>query len=108
MGEASVLATFNSSRTLVGDRMYPATEQLIKKIKTHLQSHPAEDEFNDLALQVAAYQVEYNPVMRRFYRQQGVTLRSLRNWSAIPAMPIVGFKELTLSCEPIEHAPRST
>src|SRR5690606_12956255 len=56
--------------------------------------------FNELALRIFAHQFRHNPALQRYCRQQGKTLRTVKHWRDIPAVPIDGFKELTLSCVP--------
>lgn len=58
----------------------------------------SEDAFNDVALQLFAYQFENNRPFRQFSIQRGRTPRTARSWRDIPAVPINAFKELTLSC----------
>lgn len=57
------------------------------------------EEFNDLALRLFAHQYTNNKPYQAFCMQRGKTLRAVKNWRDIPAVPITGFKELTLSCE---------
>lgn len=61
--------------------------------------------FGEMALAVFAYQFENNAPYRSFARQRGATPRTVRQWREIPAMPIDGFKTLTLSCRPVEDVP---
>ena len=65
-----------------------------------------EDPFNDLALKLFAHQFRNNPALQRYCRQQGKTPRTVKHWRDIPAVPIDGFKELTLSCVPPEQCER--
>lgn len=65
-----------------------------------------EDAFNELALRLFAHQFRNNPALQRYGRQQGKTLRTVKHWRDIPAVPINGFKELTLSCVPPEQCAR--
>jgi len=58
------------------------------------------DEFNDLALRLFAHQFQHNLAFQRYCRQQGKTVRTVRHWHDIPAVPINAFKDLTLSCVP--------
>lgn len=59
-----------------------------------------EDEFNRQALGLFAYQFKNNLPFQRFCRRRGKTLRTVKTWRDIPAVPINAFKEFTLSCEP--------
>ncbi len=60
----------------------------------------SDDEFNRQALRLYAHQYQWNLPFQRFCRQRGKTLRNVRNWREIPAVPINAFKELTLACQP--------
>lgn len=66
----------------------------------------SEDSFNEVALQLFAYQFENNRPFRQFSIQRGRTPRTARSWRDIPAVPINAFKELTLSCCAPEDAAR--
>lgn len=66
----------------------------------------SDDVFNEIALQLFAYQFEHNRPFRQFSIQRGRTPRTARSWRDIPAVPINAFKELTLSCCAPESAAR--
>ena len=55
-------------------------------------------QFDALALRLFAWQYANNEPYRRFCQGRGATPRQMRGWREIPAVPINGFKELTLSC----------
>lgn len=57
-----------------------------------------EDAFNALALRLFAHQFQYNAALQKFCQQRGRTPRTVKSWRDIPAVPINGFKDLTLSC----------
>lgn len=59
-----------------------------------------DDTFNRLALRLFAHQFQNNTAFQRYCRQQGKTVRTVKSWRDIPAVPINAFKELTLSCVP--------
>ena len=63
------------------------------------QDSASDEQFDRLALQLFAYQYAHNPPLRRFCQQRGLTLRNVRRWSDIPAVPIDAFKELELRCQ---------
>ena len=69
---------------------------------------PRADEaaFNALALRLFAHQVQHNAAYGRFCRARGRTPATVRHWQDIPAVPVNGFKELTLSCVPPEQCTR--
>lgn len=65
-----------------------------------------EDDFNALALRLFAHQFQHNTAFQKFCQQRGRTPRSVKHWREIPAVPINGFKDLTLSCVPPEACER--
>jgi hypothetical protein len=65
-----------------------------------------EDAFNELALRLFFHQFQHNHAFQRYCRQLGKTPRTARHWRDIPAVPIDGFKDLTLSCVPPERCER--
>ena len=88
-------------------RPVPTEEQLIAELMAFIAgADGAEAAFDRLALQLFAYQFERNPPFRRFATQRGRTIRTVRNWRDIPAVPISAFKDLTLCCRPPESAER--
>jgi hypothetical protein len=66
-----------------------------------------EEEFNRMALDLFAYQFEYNSPFRQFCMQRARTPLTTRSWRDIPAVPINVFKDLTLSCCAPENAERT-
>ncbi len=65
----------------------------------------SDDDFNQLALTIFAYQFEHNLPYRRFATQRGRTPFTVKHWRRIPAVPISAFKDLTLSCCPVDDIP---
>ncbi len=65
-----------------------------------------EPDFNALALRLFAQQFEHNIAFQKFCQQRGRTPRTVKSWRDIPAVPINGFKDLTLSCAPPEACAR--
>lgn len=63
-------------------------------------------EFDALALRLFAEQFDGNAAYRRFCQARGVAPRAVKGWRDIPAVPISAFKEVTLSCAPVEDAER--
>ncbi len=58
----------------------------------------SETTFNDLALRLLAYQLEYNKPYARYCASLGVTHASMPStWQEIPAVPAAAFKEATLA-----------
>ncbi len=62
--------------------------------------------FNALALRLFAQQFQHNTAFQKFCQQRGRTPRTVKSWREIPAVPINGFKDLSLSCVPPEHCER--
>lgn len=65
-----------------------------------------DDQFDHLALRLFAYQYHANAPFKRFCQHRGVTLRSVRSWRDIPAVPIDAFKAMELRCEPASETER--
>ncbi|MCD2514206.1 long-chain fatty acid--CoA ligase [Comamonas endophytica] len=57
-------------------------------------------QFDALALRLFAYQYASNLPFRSFCQRRGATLRNVRTWSDIPAVPIDAFKALELRSAP--------
>ncbi|MDO9358031.1 MAG: long-chain fatty acid--CoA ligase [Polaromonas sp.] len=68
---------------------------------------PPDEAFDQQALAIFAHQFQHNLPFQRFCRQRGKTLRTVRGWRDIPAVPISAFKALTLSCIPADQAERT-
>ena len=81
---------------------------LLEQLMDFMQNPPADLElaFNALALQLFAYQFRHNLAFQRYCQQQGKTVRTVKHWRDIPAVPIDAFKDLTLSCLPPEDCER--
>jgi len=62
--------------------------------------------FNILALEIFRFQFENNEPFRRFCLKRGLTPNRIQLWRDIPAVPIEAFKELTLSCAPVQEVER--
>jgi hypothetical protein len=65
-----------------------------------------EDKFNHLALELFALQFSHNAPYRKFCDSRKVEPQNVKHWSAIPAMPTSGFKELELTCLSPHHRTR--
>ncbi|NKE65592.1 long-chain fatty acid--CoA ligase [Ramlibacter sp. RBP-2] len=79
----------------------PATSQMIADLLAFIAQDGCSDaDFDTMALRVFAHQHACNEPFRRFCQARGVTPRKVKGWREIPAVPIDGFKDLTLSCEP--------
>jgi len=63
-------------------------------------------QFDALASRLFGWQYASNEAYRRFCQGRGATPRKVHGWRDIPAVPINGFKELSLSCVPAETCER--
>lgn len=82
-------------------------QKIINNLLTILQSDSLSDQdFNQYALQLFAYQFTNNLPFRKFCQQKGKTIRTVKSWKDIPAVPINAFKEVELSCTPPNEAER--
>lgn len=81
---------------------------LLRQLLDFMRNPPADHDhaFNTLALQLFSYQFQNNLAFQRYCQQQGKTVRTVKHWHDIPAVPIDAFKDLTLSCLPPEHCER--
>ncbi|SDE61375.1 Acyl-protein synthetase, LuxE [Variovorax sp. CF079] len=78
-----------------------ATGEIVADVLAFIeQDGCTDDDFDRLALRLFAHQYGNNQAYRRFCQRRGVTLRNVKRWSDIPAVPIDAFKELDLRCEP--------
>lgn len=59
---------------------------------------PSEADFDDLALRIFAYQLEYNKPYARYCASLGVSLQAMpASWHEIPPVPTGAYKEATLT-----------
>jgi hypothetical protein len=83
------------------------SSELVQSLLAFMAQDGCSDaQFDELALRLFAHQYDNNAPFRRFCQGRGVTPRKVRGWRDIPPVPINGFKELTLSCQPIESCER--
>ncbi|QNN55499.1 long-chain fatty acid--CoA ligase [Diaphorobacter ruginosibacter] len=66
----------------------------------------SDDQFDSLALRLFAHQYESNLPFRNFCVRRGTTLRSVKSWRDIPAVPIDAFKAMELRSEPASAGER--
>lgn len=66
----------------------------------------SDDQFDSLALRLFAHQYESNLPFRNFCVRRGATLRSVKSWRDIPAVPIDAFKAMELRSEPASAGER--
>jgi hypothetical protein len=83
------------------------TDHLLEFMRTYANVEVTKDEgyeeaFNAIALKLFKFQFQHNVPYKKFCQSKRKTPLTVKYWREIPPMPIQGFKELTLSCEPIE------
>jgi propanol-preferring alcohol dehydrogenase len=83
---------------------FPLEPELLAFVGRGLEAPQNDDAFNDLALRLFAYQFQHNAPYRAFAARRGRTPETVAHWLEIPPVPIGGFKETLLVCEPIEAA----
>lgn len=85
-----------------------ASSPLIADLLAFLAAdNPSDEAFDRQALALFAHQFQHNLPFQRFCQQRGKTLRTVKSWRDIPAVPISAFKALTLSCIPADQAERT-
>lgn len=82
-------------------------QEIIEELSQYIKKNQAsEEEFNQLALRIFAYQYRNNLPYQAFCRQKGKTPRLVKHWRDIPYVPMNAFKEVPLSCTDPEAAVR--
>jgi hypothetical protein len=78
-----------------------AAREIVDRLLSFVAQDGCSDEqFDAVALGLFAYQYANDEPFRRFCQGRGATPRKVKHWRDIPAVPINGFKDLTLSCQP--------
>ena len=62
-----------------------------------------EKRFEELALELFAFQFEHCEIYRRFCEGRSQTPENVKTWMQIPAVPTSAFKEVELRCFPAEY-----
>jgi hypothetical protein len=76
----------------------PLAEALLAVVRRGARAVLEEDAFDRLALDVFAHQYARNAAYRGYCDRRGATPRSVRHWSAVPAVPADAFRAATLVC----------
>jgi len=71
-----------------------------------LREDAGESHFNELALEIFHHQFTHNSPFQAYCRSLGQTPRRVKSWMDIPAVSINAFKDLTLSCKPVQECSR--
>lgn len=77
-------------------------EPLVERVLTFIRE-PREHDFNQLALDVFAFQYAQNAPYRRFCEGRGIAPDAIASWQQIPAVPTSAFKLVDLCCAPPAH-----
>jgi hypothetical protein len=85
----------------------PASADIVDLLLSFVAQDGCTDaEFDAVALRLFAHQYANDEPFRRFCQGRGATPRKVKHWRDIPAVPINGFKDLTLSCQPPQTCER--
>ncbi|WP_416826254.1 CoF synthetase [Ectobacillus polymachus] len=79
------------------------TTEIIAFIERYKEEDSSDKDYNDIALKLFKFQFQYNQPYKKFCQAKRKTPLTVKHWSQIPPIPIQGFKELTLSCEPADE-----
>ncbi|MDI3281132.1 MAG: acyl-protein synthetase [Bacillota bacterium] len=81
-------------------------EALADKVLAMIEAGPEGDPaaFDEMALEIFAYQYACNQPYRRFCDAKGVTPENITHWSEIPALPTEAFKKEMIASFPMEEA----
>ncbi len=97
-------------KAVVAEAANPSSSEasaLVAELLAFIARPPADEAgFNALALRLFAHQFQHNTAFQKFCQQRGRTPRTVKLWQDIPAVPINGFKDLTLSCVPPQACER--
>lgn len=75
-------------------------EQLKERILSFILS--GDGSFDELAIELFAYQFDRNAPYKRYCEQLGITPKDINDWRQIPAVPTLAFKFFDLTCQPVE------
>ena len=64
----------------------------------------SDDEFNELARAIFAFQYERCETYRAYCDRLKLTPQTVEHWKQIPAVPTSAFKDFALTCFPVEEA----
>ena len=82
-------------------------QQVVDRLLAFLGQDGCTDaDFDQVALELFAFQYACNEPYRRFCQRRGMRPGRLASWRDIPAVPISAFKDATLSCVPPSQCER--
>ena len=77
---------------------------LDRRIEAYIRcSNPSDAEFDQIALELFAYQYANNAPYRQLCDQRGRTPSNLRSWKEIPALSAASFGDARIACFPAER-----
>jgi hypothetical protein len=86
------------------NQMDSTYEQIKDKLLRFIeQDSSSEQQFNEMALSLFAYQYENNQPFRKYCRKRKASPSSIKHYTEIPPVPITAFKQTELSCCPPEE-----
>ncbi len=98
--QESLLGASEPDRNVSGAIVRAHAHDIVADVLAFIQRDTCTDEaFEELALRLFAYQYASNDAFRRFCQRRGRTLRNVKGWRDIPAVPVDAFKDLELSCQ---------
>src|SRR3989338_311013 len=80
--------------------------EILSFIRNYSRKPAPDSAFDALAIKLFKFQFRKNSNYRKFCLVQKKTLKNVRCWREIPALPAAGFKELVLTTFPAENAVR--
>jgi len=78
--------------------------RILSLIERGVDQPLSDAQFNELALDVFAFQADNNHAYRAYCGQQQRTPATVQHWQEIPAVPTRSFKQLPLACFPLEES----
>jgi len=72
----------------------------LREAVSHGQEAIDQQRFSELALELFNLQFNHNPAYKKICGARQLTPAAVKQWTQIPAVPTVAFKELELSCIP--------
>jgi hypothetical protein len=83
--------------------MSTESERLKREVCDFIAGKPNDERFNELALELFRWHLSSLPRYRAFCERRVPDLRSIRNYRAIPPLPVEAFKHGDLSAAPAER-----
>ncbi|MBL0385163.1 CoF synthetase [Tumebacillus sp. ITR2] len=92
--------------------MREASERIVERVLSYIEEFADSsnlesvhnEAFGKLALDLFAYQFQHNPAYKKYCQARRKSPLTVKHWQDIPPIPFQAWKELTMSCEPVEEA----